>query len=684
MSGKPILIGPFVGGLNNISLAGEADDSQAVELVNLEVTLDQALTSRPPMEVIEGSLRGNNFSDGWNILGIHRVTNAEWYLIAQRWTGTDWSLGYMLNGNVAAYTEFKLLTGTTNKVTGYAQVDDYSYFSVGTGASISGFKWRKADASPTDIAQMPKGNILVSYKSRLWLAGRDSSSDGSTLWFSKIDATGVHLDQWDTTVDFIKVAPGEGGFITALLPLNNSILIFKGDGTWRFSYPSAPSKGQVDKISGMIGAANANCVAEFENFVYVYDQGRVYELINSIYTQVNRFVKFTQDSKAVDGIAPGVTLSVVTRRLIVRYYNTVYSYFIDTKTWSQWRSYNGTPGRFFELPADSASATQSTYVAASEGLTQSLSVEYIPDITSAEYLAYANSRRTPNHIISFQSPNTLKNTKNTTNSSAGIIYLNSKDEYNIRCASGQRFLFTGSSTASVGTVVARMAFLLRDGSFVNVENNLPGGAFSVTFRAPEMAIAAFIRVANFDLATVGDNFTITNPSLKRDTVQSPYTLIKLTDQYVSDVNIVEYLECHVRTKSYDYQAPSAHKRLFWWGIDVKTTKSIEAKAIPIAKQLPISWGQLEAYTHTQLAQGTAGNPLSWLTVSLSVFDELDVSNSQTENGRLFVKVIKALRFRQISFEVDLLSYGNASSGPVKLFSLTSYVLPKEKVFGKVN
>ncbi|USL89105.1 minor tail protein [Arthrobacter phage Casserole] len=684
MSGKPILIGPFVGGLNNISTAGEADDSQAVELVNMEVTLDSALTSRPPMEVVDGSLLANNLTEGWNVLGIHRVTSSEWYLIAQKWTGTDWSLGHMLNGNVAAFTQFKLLTGVSNKVTGYAQVDDYSYFSVGTGASIAGFKWRKADASPTDIVQMPRGNILISYKSRLWLAGRDSSTDGSTLWFSKIDATGVHLDQWNTSVDFLKVAPGEGGFITALLPLNNSILIFKNDGTWRFSYPNAPDKGQVDKISGMIGAANSRCVAEFENFVYVYDQGRVYELVNNIYNQINRFVRFDTDSMAVDGIANEVTLSVVTRRLIVRYYNTIYSYFVDTKTWSQWRSYCGTPGKFFELPADSSSSTQSTYIAESRGTSQSLSAELAPNISDPLFVTYANSKQAAGHTVSYVAPDTVKSERTTNGVSTGTIFFNPDEEYNLKMTAGQKLVFSGTYASSLGNGTARITYLLKNGASAIVENALTAGPFSVTFRAPDGALAGYLTVYNSVLTTTGQFFSVQNPSLKRTVVQSPQTLIKITDQYAFNANVVEFIKCHLRTKSYDYQAPSAHKRLFWWGIDMKTTNKVLTKAIPIAKQLPISWGQLEAYTHTQLSQGTAGNPLVWLTTSLTVLDEADVSNSSTENGRIFAKILKSLRFRQISFEVDLETYGNSTTGPTKLFSITSYVLPKEKVFNQVN
>jgi hypothetical protein len=147
---------------------------------------------------------------------------------------------------------------------------------------------------------------------------------------------------------------------------------------------------------------------------------------------------------------------------------------------------------------------------------------------------------------------------------------------------------------------------------------------------------------------------------------------------------VEFIECVVRTKSYDYQAPTVRKRLFWWAIDAKTNQGVETRTIPIARAAPITWGDLKAYTHAQLSLGTWGAPLSFLKPTLVIHDEHDVANSATENGRVTIKNDKGLRFRQISFEVKIKTFGESNTGPAKLFSLTSYVLPKEKVSESVS
>jgi hypothetical protein len=690
MSGKPILIGPFTGGLNNISLAGEAGDSQVVDLINYEVALDQSLTSRPPMEVVAGSLLASGSTAGWQIMGIYRVTSSEWYVIAQKWTGTDWSLGHMLNGDPANFTQIKLLTGTTNKVTGYAQVLDFAYFSVGTSASINGFKWRKSDGTLADWAitgtgaVQPKGNILIAYKSRLWLAGIDNAAQGSRVFFSTIDSTGPKLDTWATTVDFLDIAPGEGGFLTAMLPLNNSILMFKNDGTWRFSYPASPSKGQVDKISGYIGAANQFCVVDFENYVYVYSQGRLYELINNIYNQINRTVKFSNDGKGVDSIAPDVSLSVVTRRLVFRYYNAIYTYFIDTRSWSQWRTYCGSPGRFFQLPADNSSANQSVYLAASQGTTQAASVNAIVDTSFASTLDYIQGNLTAGYSASLAS-NILTVTKTTGATDTLEALLNESQgllNYNIPVTSGQKHVATGTVSISAGNPFLRMTYLLRNGNTSVVDTAITG-TFNVTITAPDQALMARASLVATSMVN-GGTITLTNPSITRSVLTPPMTLIKVSDAYTSSSSAVELIECLIRTKSYDYQAPSAWKGLFWWGIDIKTVRIVSVRAIPIAKTLPITWGQLSAYTHTQLAAGTFGNPLSFLNTSITILDSADVSNSQTENGRIFVKLQKRLKFRQISFEISMTTLGNSGTGPCKLFSITSYVLPKENAVAKVS
>lgn len=691
MSGKPILIGPFVGGLNTISQAGEAGDNQAVDLVNFEVALDQSLTSRPPMEVVPGSLLPSANASGWSMLGIYRVSGTEWYAIAQKWTGTDWSLGYMLSGDPTAFVQIKLLTGSSNKATGYAQINDIAYFSVGVGASINGFIWRKSDSLLTDFVVtdggiQPKGAILIAYKSRIWIAGTNDAATGSRMWASTIDATGPQLNplKFATKTDFIDVAPGEGGFITAMLPLNNSILVFKNDGTYRFSYPGALSKGQQDKISGYIGAANQFCVVDFENYVYVYHQGRAYELINNIYNQINRTVKFSLDSKSVDSIAPDVSLSVVTRRLVFRYYNTVYVYFIDTKAWSQWRSYVGNPGRFFQLPADNASANQSVYMAASQGTVSAIGNNKILDPGFSTVVTYLQGQTSAGYSSAVVA-GVLTATKTTAAVDTLEVLLNESGgtgNYNIPISAGRQVIVTGTTSISAGQAKMRMTYQLRNGGTSTVEQDI-SGAFNVTITAPDQAIRARLSLVATGMSNAG-TVTLTNPSITTSGGTSPFTLIKVSDYYDTNPTPVEYMECVVRTKSYDYQAPSAFKRLFWWGIDVKTTRAITTRAIPISKQLPITWGQLNAYTHSQLSAGTFGNPLSYLNISLTILDSADVSNSLTENGRLFVKLLKQLRFRQISFEVTMTTLGNTDTGPCKIFSMTSYVLPKENASAKVS
>jgi hypothetical protein len=690
MPGKPVTIGPFVKGLNNISQAGESDDTEVVDLVNFEVTLDHSLSARPPMQVVTGSLLGNISTEGWLVLGIYRVSTTEWYLIAQKMTSPgNWSLDAYLNADpTSTVINIKTMTSAANKVTGYIQWQQTAYFCVGPGSTIAGFSWVKGGAA-TNITQMPKGTIMIAHKTRLWICDTTTAAAANTVYFSTINSTGIHPELWDTsaTGDNIQVDPGYGGFITCLLPLQNSMIIFKSDATYRFSYPSAPKNGEISRISDYIGTSGQYSALNFENYVYIYHQGKIYELINNIFIQINKLVLFSIDGNnaAVDSSAPTVNMSVVTRRIVVQYNNAIYSFHVDTKTWGQWRSYNGTPGRFIELPTDPASSNPDLYIAASQGLIQNPSTNYITDPTFNDP-TYIDSNVGTGFSASANA-GVLSFTKtDTTSGNVGIIYLNNSgntSNWNIFCSAGQRFKLTATMTNSgTGTINARMTYLLASGATVTTDIAV-SGTVSATFTVPDQAIQGYLTIQSSTMAN-GDIVTLTNPAFSRTNDTSPFTLIKCTDRHIVTANTVEYMECSMRTKSYDFQAPSAYKRLFWWGIDGKTTMDIQTKTIPIAKKLPILWGDLERYTHAQLASGTWGNPLSFLGQNLTVLDSDAMANSTTENGRIFAKNIKDLRFRQISFQIFMTCLGNAATGPCKIFTLTTYALPKEKVDAKVN
>ena len=586
MPGNPIKIGPFLGGLNNMSTAGEARDNELTELVNFEVAKDQSLTMRPPISVEPGSkfyhAAGNN-PVGWDLLGIYRVTEAEWYLVAAVPTTVD---GQVIraypNGDLTstAFLTIKSITGLNNRVTGMTQFRNELYFTVHPSSSGKCFKWTKSMTTPTDIDKMPKGYILFSWKSRLWVAGTGNAATGDRVWFSKVGAEGPEPSTWEAT-DFFDVAPGEGGYITAMVPSFNNLIVFKNDGTWRFSYPSSPKQGQIDKISGQVGAAGVNAVVEFENYIYVYDQGSVYELINSNYSKLNQFIKFEEDPFAVDGLAPGIDLSIVNRRLIIRYFTAIYAFNIDTKAWSLWRTENGIPGKFIELPVDSNRSAGSVYLAGSRGQIQNPTQNLILDPKAA-------------------GPQEL--------TSSGYIYYDfgqGEGTYQIPMTPNYRYEIQANVVSKTKDVWLRVEFQKADGTTSVGSFAFPNlGMNKVEIQFPDIIYA---RVA----LAINPAAVVTDLALVRKALPSPSTVMRVWDSYPDQPNPIEYITAIMKTKAYDYQAAASFKRMFYWGADLVTPRPIHAEARPIGRKNTLTWADLEKYTHSELEQGTWENPLSF-------------------------------------------------------------------------
>lgn len=678
---QAVQIGPFTGGLNNISLAGEARDTEVVDLVNLEVSVDTSLTSRPPIESIAGSTLPVTNTIGWDVLGVYRVTTEEWYLIVtvpkDGTTNTDTTVKSYLNGIVGvgeSVTIIKECAGLNNRITSMVQFKDKLFFNVNEGATDRGFWWKKAEAiGGTTVATMPRGNVMISWKTRLWVSGTGEAANGDRVWFSKIDASGPLPDTWDAA-DFFDTAPGEGGFITAMVPSFNNLIIFKNDGTWRFSFPSQPAKGVIDKISGDVGCSGKNAVVDFENYMYVYDQGRVYEMVNSNFSQLNRFVNFTEDSLSVDSVAPGVELSVVNRRLLVRYFNNVYCFTIDSKAWSQWRTYAGTPGKFMALPADSDSSDPSTYIAASRGINQSASSNFIKDADFSDPIINTARSAVIGGTVTIAGVDATVSTSGTTR-----MYLNttgSINDYDVPVSTSQVYTVKASVSALSGNAVFRFTWLYANGSTSESDTaNLSVGANAIDITVPAGAILANVSVAK----TTAGSITYSAPELVRKATTAPKNLLRMLDQYKDQEAAIEYIDCYFQTKSYDYKSPGNFKRLYWAGIDVKTTRTVKTEVRPVSKAVPVTWGQLDNYTWAELEAGVWENPLSWLNTSTAVFNILDADEVMSENGRYFKKLGKSLRFRQISYIIRMSSFGTLATGPVKFFSLTTFVATKQDV-----
>jgi len=344
--------------------------------------------------------------------------------------------------------------------------------------------------------------------------------------------------------------------------------------------------------------------------------------------------------------------------------------------WSQWRTYSGTPGRFFEMPADSNSSDASQFFSASRGTMQSVSSNMITDSSFSDSEIKTARSAVTGGTVTFSGISATF----TRVSGTPTMLLNTTGEttdYDLRVSTSQQFTASIDVSAISASTQIDIVWLLTSGA----TSTSSSATFSTTglksfdFTAPAGAILGYMGVKLNAAGAV----TFNSPSFIRKSAVSPFNIMKTTDSYPIQTPTVEYIDCHFRTKSYDYRTPSNFKKLFWAGIDVKTFREVRTEIRPVSTVAPVTWGDLEAYTHQELEQGKFGNPLSWLNVTFAVSNILEADEVMSENGRYFKKLGKALRFRQISYVVRMSTLGNSVSGPVKFFTLTTFVATKQEV-----
>jgi len=154
-------------------------------------------------------------------------------------------------------------------------------------------------------------------------------------------------------------------------------------------------------------------------------------------------------------------------------------------------------------------------------------------------------------------------------------------------------------------------------------------------------------------------------------------LLQVTDEYSA---VQETMECRIQTKNFNYQASSIFKRLFWWGLDATFKGTVVGTAVPITQSFTVTWQTLfNSETWNSMLQYTWGSPQSG-----SPPIDTSVTESAVTFRRVFVKFLKSLRFRQIFFRVLFTTNGSAAEAPVRLFSLTTYVNPKQTVSKEIS
>lgn len=323
MPGKMQQLGPFQGGLNTRSDPTVVADTELVECVNFELDLDGSLTSRPPITLQPAATPGVSRI---NLIGYYVEPSGTYYLIGSSNSGT-----YYYEG-----TNWIIITATVNAVA-MTQFRDRVWLVAPYGSVNPGGSWSPSTGFVAD-PDMPKGNAIIAYKNRLFISpGKNALVNGSRLQFSNIVPLVGDLN-WNISLNFLDIQAGDGQNLIDIHLLNNSIICFKNDSIYVYTYDSAPDKGSVNNISATIGTSDIHCVVPYENTLIIYHEGNVYEMINYNFTRLNTKVPFSVDNTVFLTFEQSVAMSLFNDRLIVRHFDRVYVFDLRTRTWSRWQS----------------------------------------------------------------------------------------------------------------------------------------------------------------------------------------------------------------------------------------------------------------------------------------------------------------------------------------------------------
>lgn len=144
----------------------------------------------------------------------------------------------------------------------------------------------------------------------------------------------------------------------------------------------------------------------------------------------------------------------------------------------------------------------------------------------------------------------------------------------------------------------------------------------------------------------------------------------------------ESMVCKITTKNYDYQSAGNFKRIFFWGVDCTTRRTITAIAKPVQYAAIVTWGQLLGNTWSTVKNSTWGRLLGTV---VEVTDSVPMSGLTGE--RKFIKLRvdpKAQRFRQIGFSLHFETDGTEQQAPVILYNLMTWVKIKQPVVKRVS
>lgn len=335
MSGDPIKIGPFVGGLNTFSDNSAVSDNELVECLNFEPDLDGSIKSRPPAAKLS-SYMPLGATGNPTILGTFYATGSAPFVLGSN------------GGNSTYYYDGSswILVTATFAATAMIQFDNKAWLLAPVGSANPGGYWTP-DGGFVDQPNLPKGEIIVANKLRLWVArGKDATENGTRLYFSKVLG---QPDFWPIAPDFIDIGGGDGQNIVQATVYYQSILLFRTDSIYSFNYTTDPANGIVSAVTIGVGLTSKECLVSYENYLYFQYHGRAYEFINARAQQINIKVPFYENTRT--NIYEPYSVSIFNERILFQWWDTTYVFYLKTRTWTRWRTTElGAFGKWLQRP----------------------------------------------------------------------------------------------------------------------------------------------------------------------------------------------------------------------------------------------------------------------------------------------------------------------------------------------
>lgn len=374
MPGTPVAIGPWDGGLKNISGFGDfIDDNQAYLLQNFEVDTDGSLVNRPAVCRADIAGFGSVNTDNMRIIGTWITPEQKFLLVVA--TGFGVHL-------VQPSTSSVIYTHSMTKPRAMVVYNDGLFIiptAIGEGGGItlsgSSYVW-------VAHAPMPTGIAAVVYKDRLYIA----QENASRIVYSEINSFITWPGTNNAGIGWDNKQP-----LKAMILVGSDIYLFKSNSTYRYGHAGDPAKAEIRIMDAYTGTVNEDTVAIYNNnTVYTLSGNDIYELFQGTYTCISKDLDMV---RVTDGtFLSSFGVSIFANHLYVRSYNHLYVLNLQTQRWCEWttvRQFN----KLWELPG-SEPGEDIAYMASNQATNGEKFVYYTQDsrITGVGAIAGINAR----------------------------------------------------------------------------------------------------------------------------------------------------------------------------------------------------------------------------------------------------------------------------------------------------